>query len=105
MSTKEEIIKKFKAEAQDEGKDFTNQIADDFSFMLTAILTTGIFTYNALVGIDSYQLLGVIFFFLGIGVLKRFSLIGGKVNLAFGIFNLILAISFIGLHVYKTFPW
>lgn len=99
---KEEILKRFKAEGVDEGRDHINRKGDDAGIWGLAFLSLLIMIYQGVMKVPLGDIPAILFCFLSIGAFSRYKDDKEKTHLALGVITGIACLACLGCYVWQT---
>lgn len=99
---KEELLRKYRNEEQDEGKDYVNQSADTFAFYGMIVFASLIMIYQIYADIAFGDVTSLLFSFIAIGGFQRYRKTKKTYFLTSAIFNTVISIACITWYIYST---
>ena len=99
---KEEILKKYRREGVDEGREEANRRGDDAGFYAMCVLALLLMLYQAFTGQVFGDVAAVLFVFSSVGSLARYRTSRDQFFLCMGIFTGVLCLGCLGWYIWHT---
>ncbi len=99
---KEEILKKYKEEGVDEGREHNNQRGDDVGFWGLVFLSLLIMIYQVLMKLPFGDIPAVLFCFMSIGAFSRYKADKDKMHILLGVITAIECLACLSWYIWRT---
>lgn len=99
---KEDILKKYKSEGTDEGKDYINNLGDTYGMTGMAVLGIAITVYQGIMNLPTGDVLAMFFGFISVGMFSMYRLDKEKSKLISGLITGAICVACLAWYIWKT---